>query len=115
VAGFAASQGYEQDGTAVAGEPNQAEQEAIGVAEGRARAALGRYGDATSFSWSFLPSDAVPRVVELRVRFNLSGSSFDLARPLALPGLNAFDRTVRVRVERVTCPVGGGCQLSSVP
>jgi hypothetical protein len=115
VAGFASSQRYGQDGAAGTGDPYQAEQQAIGAAEGRARAALGRYGDVTSFTWSFLPSDAVPQVVELRVRFNLSGSSFDLARPLALPGLDAFDRTVRVRVERVSCSVGGGCRLSSGP
>jgi hypothetical protein len=115
VAGFASSEAFAGDGGGVAADPYQSEQQAIGAAESRARAALGRYGDVTSFTWRFLPSDAVPQVVELRVRFNLSGSAFDLARPLALPGLNAFDRTVRVRVEHITCPDGGPCRLTSGP
>jgi hypothetical protein len=109
VAGFASSQHY---GATPTSGPDPSEQDAIAAAEARARAALGRYGDVTSFTWRFLPSTGVPQQVEVRVHFNLSGSSFDLARPLALPGLNAFDRTVRVRVERITCPVGGGCGIA---
>ena len=109
VAGFASSQRY---GTTLTGGLDPSEHEAIAAAEARARADLGRYGDVTSFTWRFLPSTGVPQQVELRVRFNLSGSSLDLARPLALPGLNAFDRTVRVRIERITCPVGDGCRIA---
>jgi hypothetical protein len=104
VAGFTASETY--------GASTASEQQAVTAAEDRARLALGRYGDVTTFAWRFLPSDAAPREVELRVRFDLSGSSFDLARPLALPGLNRFDRTVRVRVERIVCPDSGGCGLA---
>jgi hypothetical protein len=115
VAGFASSQTYGEPGSPRTSDPYESEREAIAAAEGRARTALGRYGGVTSFTWRFLPSDAAPQVVELRVRFNLSGSSLDLAHPLALPGLNALDRTVRVRVERIICPVGGTCQLSSGP
>ena len=115
VAGFDSSQGYGAYGRGANDDPYQSEQQAIGTAEDRARAALGRYGEVTSFTWRFLPSEAAPQVVELRVRFNLSGSSLDLAHPLALPGLNALDRTVRVRVERIICPDAGPCRLSSGP
>jgi hypothetical protein len=103
VAGFASSEAYGTTGGTLS------EEQAIAAAETRARDALGRYGDVTSFTWRFLPSDAEPLEVELRVRFDLSGSTFDLARPLALPGLNRFDRTVRVRVERITCPGATMC------
>jgi hypothetical protein len=86
-------------------------QHAVALAEGRARAALGRWGDVTSFSWRFLPLDGPPTTVELEVRFDATAAGFALSRPLALPGLNRFDRTIRVRVERITCPAGSPCHL----
>jgi hypothetical protein len=108
VAGFASAEPY-------TGTPSAAEQRAVSVAEGRARAALGRWGNVTSFTWRFLPPQAPPTVVELEVRFDAAASGFDLARPLALPGLNRFDRTVRVRVERITCPPSTPCHILGGP
>jgi len=105
VAGFAS--GESSAGNAVAA----GQQQAVAVAEGRARAALGRWGEVTSFSWRFLPPDGPPAIVELEVRFDATAAGFNLSRPLALPGLNRFDRTVRVRIERITCPPGSACHL----
>jgi hypothetical protein len=108
VAGFASAEAYSSPS---AGGTAFSEQQAITIAESRARAALGRYGRVASFAWRFVPADGAPAVVELNVRFDASASGFDLARPLALPGLNRFDRTVRVRVERITCPAVAACQV----
>jgi hypothetical protein len=104
VAGYAAADAYANGSGA-------AEQQAVSVAETRAGAALGRWGDVTSFSWRFLPPGGPPAVVELEVRFDATAAGFNLARPMALPGLNRFARTVRVRVEHVTCPSGGQCHV----
>jgi hypothetical protein len=105
VAGFAS--GESDAANAVAAGQGQA----VAVAERRARAALGRWGDVTSFSWRFLPPNGPPAIVELEVRFDATAAGFNLSRPLALPGLNRFDRTVRVRVERITCPPASPCHL----
>jgi hypothetical protein len=110
VAGFTSSHAY---GATPTGGMDIFERQAIAAAEARARAALGRYGDVTTFAWRFLPSDAAPTEVELRVRFDVNGSTFDLTRPLALPGLNRFDRTVRVRVERIVCPTDAPCHVAA--
>lgn len=104
VAGFASSSSY-------AGGSSADEQRAVAVAENRARSALGRWGDVASFSWRFLPADAPPDVVELEVRFDATAAGFNLAGPGALPGLNRFARTVRVRVEHITCPAGAACHV----
>jgi hypothetical protein len=109
VAGYASSDAYTGPGGGAA------EQQAVVTAESRARAALGRWGDVTTFSWRFLPTDGPPTTVELEVRFDASASGFNLARSLALPGLNHFDRTVRVRVERITCPPTTPCQVDAQP
>ena len=108
VAGFADADAYASAGGA-------AEQHAAATAEARARAALGRFGSVTSFSWRFLPPGAPPEWVELTVRFDATTAGFNLAGPLALPGLNRFDRTVRVRIEHVTCPMSLRCDLVGPP
>ncbi|GAC1313275.1 MAG: hypothetical protein NVSMB12_04690 [Acidimicrobiales bacterium] len=82
---------------------------AIAQAEQRASAALGAYGRTTAFHWSLLPSADRPEIVALRVRFDLRGSRYSLVGPLTLPGLDRFDRTVRVRIERLVCPPGDVC------
>jgi len=105
VAGFASGESDAGNAT-VAGR-----QQVVAVAESRARAALGRWGGVTSFSWRFLPPDGPPTSVELDVRFDATAAGFNLAGPLALPGLNRFDRTVRVRVERITCPSAAPCHI----
>ena len=105
VAGFAASEAYSAPGA------TGAEQQAAATAESRARSVLGRWGDVTSFTWRFLPADGPPTTVELEVRFDATAAGFNLARPFALPGLNHFDRTVRVRVEHITCPSSAPCQV----
>jgi hypothetical protein len=110
VAGFASAQAY--GGPSPPGAASS-EQAAVAIAESRARAALGRYGKVTTFAWRFLPTDGTPTAVELNVRFDASASGFDLTRPLALPGLNRFDRTVRVRVEHITCPATAPCRVVS--
>lgn len=107
VAGFASSEAYAAPGAA------SAEQRVVATAEARARAALGRWGGVTTFTWRFLPPDGPPTAVELEVRFDAGAAGFDLARPLALPGLNRFDRTVRVRVEHITCPPSTPCAIES--
>ncbi len=112
VAGFASSQAY---GPSVGGGPDPAEQNAISTAEARARAALGRFGTATTFTWRFLPPGGPASAVELDVRFDATATGLDLARPLALPGLNRFDRTVRVRVEHVVCAAGAPCRIVTGP
>ena len=109
VAGFASGESAAANGLAAT------QQQAVAVAEARARASLGRWGDVTSFSWRFLPADGPPTSVELEVRFDASAAGFDLTRPLALPGLNRFDRTVRVRIERVTCASGATCHVVTGP
>jgi hypothetical protein len=105
VAGFASGEGFAASGTAAS------QDQAVAVAERRARSALGRWGNVTSFSWRFVPADGPPTIVELEVRFDARAAGFDLAGPLALPGLNRFDRTVRVRVEHITCPSNTGCHI----
>lgn len=82
---------------------------AIARAQQRAMAALGAYGHTTDFRWAILPSPDRPETVSLRVRFDLRGSRYSLVGPLALPGLNQFDRTVRVRIERIVCRPGDTC------
>jgi len=106
VAGFASSSAYDNPA---------ARQQALAGAEADARASLGRYGAVTSFSWTFLPPDSAPTEVELEVGFDASRAGFDLTRPLALPGLNHFDRTIRVRVEHITCPANGPCAVVPGP
>jgi len=106
VAGFASSASYDSPA---------AQQQAVTTAEADARASLGRYGAVTSFSWTFLPQGSTPTEVELEVGFDASRSGFDLTRALALPGLNHFDRTIRVRVEHITCPGSGPCDVLSGP
>jgi hypothetical protein len=110
VAGFASAEAY---GSPSGPGAASSEQMAVAIAESRARAALGRYGKVTTFAWRFLPTDGAPTAVELNVRFDASASGFDLTRPLALPGLNRFDRTVRVRVEHITCPAMAPCRVVS--
>ncbi|MGH9189903.1 MAG: hypothetical protein ACRD0Q_07725 [Acidimicrobiales bacterium] len=69
------------------------DQGAVADAEGQARRLLGRYGRAASFDWDESDGDSV--VVRVRA-----------ATPQVLPalsraaGLDAVERTVRVRVER---------------
>jgi len=106
VAGYASSAGY--------GDPG-AQQQAVAAAEADARSSLGRYGTVTSFSWTLLPQGSTPTEVELRVGFDASRTGFDLTRGLALPGLDHFDRTIRVRVEHITCPTNGPCAVVSGP
>lgn len=106
VAGFASSAAYVNGSSA-------AEERAVSVAEDRARSTLGRWGSVTSFTWTFLPADGPPDIVELAVHFDATASGFNLARPGALPMLNRFARTVRVRVEHVTCPTGVACHVVS--
>jgi len=84
---------------------------ALQSAETRARGALGAYGVATSFRWDLLPSPAGPQEVHLTVSFDLTRSRYSLVGPLTLPGLSHFSRTVRVRIERVTCPHGATCAV----
>lgn len=74
-------------------------------AEARARQVLGRYGARTRFSWTLTPTD-----VELRVR---------VVNPSLLPprlagalSIDAIDRTVRVRAERLVCPSAEPCRAS---
>jgi hypothetical protein len=105
VAGFASGEANVANGTIAS------QQEAVAVAERRARTSLGRWGAVTTFAWRFLPVDGPPTSVELEVRFDATAAGFNLAGPLALPGLNRFDRTVRVRVEHVTCPAGAPCHV----
>ena len=105
VAGFSAASSFASDGSSAA------EQQAINVAEGRARAALGRWGDVTSFSWTFVPPTGAPALVELQVQFDAAAAGFNVARPDALPGLNRFTRTVRVRVEHIACPSNVPCHV----
>jgi hypothetical protein len=107
VAGFASGES-DAGNAAIAGQ-----RQAVAVAESRARSALGRWGSVTSFTWRFLPPDAPPTSVELEVRFDATAAGFNLTRPLALPGLNRFDRTVRVRIERITCPSSAPCGIVS--
>ena len=82
---------------------------AIARAQQRAVAALGAYGHTTDFHWAILPSPVQPETVSLRVHFDLRGSRYSLVGPLVLPGLNQFDRTVRVRIERIVCRPGDTC------
>lgn len=82
---------------------------AIARAQMRAVAALGAYGHTTDFRWAILPSPDQPETVALRVHFDLRGSRYSLVGPLVLPGLNQFDRTVRVRIERIVCRPGETC------
>jgi hypothetical protein len=70
------------------------------VAVGQAEASLGGYAREAQFSWEPAP----PGQVWLRVRFDIRHSTFDLSR-WALPFLNTFARTVKVRAEHVVCPV----------
>jgi len=90
-----------------------ADGEVVRAAESRARYALGGYGRVTSFRWSLLPSADDPRDVVLTVRFDLRGTRYSLVRPLSLPGLNQFQRTVRIRVDRPVCPAGATCTVVS--
>lgn len=82
---------------------------AVRQAQDRAGRALGAYGRVTSFRWNLLPTAADPSEVELKAHFDLRGTRYSLLGPLALPGLNQFDRTVRVRVERLVCRKGQTC------
>ncbi|GAC1305955.1 MAG: hypothetical protein NVSMB16_01660 [Acidimicrobiales bacterium] len=83
---------------------------AVRQAQDRAGRALGAYGRVTSFRWNLLPTAADPSEVELRAHFDLRGTRYSLLGPLALPGLNQFDRTVRVRIERLVCRRGQTCE-----
>ncbi|GAC1589819.1 MAG: hypothetical protein NVS3B21_06790 [Acidimicrobiales bacterium] len=86
---------------------------AVQQAQDRAGRALGAYGRVTSFRWNLLPTAADPSEVELRAHFDLRGTRYSLVGPLALPGLNQFDRTVRVRVERLVCRPDQACKAVS--
>jgi len=117
VADFGSAQFY---GAAPDGGFNAAEQDAINSAQLRAEEALGSYSHATDFDWKLLgpdgrPDPSDPTEVELTVSFDLSGTGYDLARPLALPGLNRFDRTIRVRIEHVVCPADASCSIVTAP
>jgi hypothetical protein len=68
----------------------------------QAEASLGGYAGQVHFTWMPAP----PGQLWLRADFDLAHSSFDLSR-WALPFLNSFDRTVKVRVEQLVCPTGG--------
>lgn len=73
-----------------------------------AEASLGGYAREARFTWEPAP----PGQVWLRVRFDLRRSPLELSR-WALPFLDSFDRTVKVRAEHVVCdrtpcaPLGG--------
>lgn len=86
---------------------------AVRQAQDRAGRALGAYGRVTSFRWNLLPTSADPAEVELRAHFDLRGTRYSLLGPLSLPGLNQFDRTVRVRVERLVCRPDRTCEAVS--
>lgn len=94
-----------------AGGPDPAEQAAIDQARQRFDEALGAYGSQTRFDLSLEPTDGEPQQVVLHVGFDLRASRFSLVGPLILPGLNRFDRTVRVRIERIVCPSGRTCTV----
>jgi len=110
VAGYQASRAYPSDpsGTAL--------QTAVGRAESRARAALGSFGQVTAFRWAFVPSaDGGVAEVDVTVGFDLRGTHRSVVGALALPGLDRFERTVKVRVEHVTCPTGRSCRTIDPP
>jgi hypothetical protein len=77
-------------------------------AEAQARVTLGRYGTSANFVWTLTPT-----VVALRVEVaNPSLVPSGLARPL---GIDTIDRTVRVRAERLVCPVAAPCATGTSP
>jgi len=110
VAGYDSSQNYP---TTPGAALDAAEQAALSTAESRAAEELGGYGKVTQFTFDPSTLNGSPPEVTLTVRFDVSRSSFNLAGPLRLPLLNQFTRTVRVRVEHITCPAGLPCVVSS--
>jgi hypothetical protein len=110
VAAYESSQSYPATpGAAVDG----AEQEALSIAQSRASDELGGYAKVTRFTFDPSTLNGSPPEVTLTVSFDISRSSFNLTGPLALPLLNHFTRTVRVRVEHITCPAGLPCTVAS--
>jgi hypothetical protein len=89
-----------------------AEQAALSSAQARAAAELGGYGKVTRFTFDSSTLNASPPEVTLTVSFDISRSSFNLTGPLTLPFLSHFTRTVRVRVEHITCPPGLPCTVA---
>jgi hypothetical protein len=110
VADYDSSQNYPTtQGAAVDG----AEQTALAVAQSRAAGELGGYAKVARFTFDPSTLNGSPPEVTLTVSFDISRSSFNLTGPLALPLLNHFTRTVRVRVEHITCPAGLPCTVAS--
>jgi len=100
VTAFSNSRGYAPSSST----PDAAEAGAEARAVDRARASLGGYARATTFTW--LP--AAPGEVALQVEFRLSGTPL---RFVDLPLLNTFSRTIRGRIEQIVCPAGQGCSI----
>jgi hypothetical protein len=90
-----------------------AEQSAMSIAQARASDELGGYGKVTRFTFDPSTLNGSPPEVTLTVSFDISRSSFNLTGPFALPLLSRFTRTVRVRVEHITCPAGLACEVTS--
>ncbi len=110
VAAYDSARGYPTTpGAAVDG----AEQSAMSIAQARATDELGGYGKVTRFTFDPSTLNGSPPEVTLTVSFDISRSSFNLTGPLALPLLSHFTRTVRVRVEHITCPAGLACAVTS--
>jgi hypothetical protein len=83
---------------------SQAEADAVT----QARATLGRYGAAATFTWTLTPT-----TVALRVQMtNPSLVPAGFGHPL---GIDTIDRSVRVQAERLVCPVGDPCVVSTGP
>ena len=89
-----------------------AEQAALSSAQSRAAGELGGYGKVTRFTFDPSTLNSSSPEVTLTVSFDISRSSFNLTGPLGLPLLSHFTRTVRVRVEHITCPPGLACTVA---